>query len=148
MRHARRLATSLMLLVLAGCYTQTQVNRGAPQTAAGREVAVYFGTARELPATGGAGTTVLSGVVQLGGYVSAVHGDTLRIELRSITDAAGTRDVRDGTVVRVVPDARTTINMRELDGRRMAGAAAGVAGVALLVAIVSLAALYVGWSKT
>ena len=146
MRHAHRPVTTLMLLMVAACYTQTQVN--APQTAAGREVAVYFGTTRDLPATRGAGATVLTGVVQLAGYVSGVHGDTLRIEVRSITDAGGARDVRDGTVVRVVPDARTTINMRTLDGRRTAGAAAGVAGGAIIIALALLAALVVGWGKT
>jgi hypothetical protein len=111
------LLTVAVASLLAACHSYRP--QPLPAIAAGRSVRVQFSMPRTLVAARSARSdSVLKLVSTFEGRLVAVSGDTMKISLRRITDAAPDHEAPPGMTVTVVPDPSVAIDVLELDAAK------------------------------
>lgn len=130
-----------VVLLLGACHSYKPI--AAPASAVGQQVRVLFSQPRALTGTRApAPDSTLVAVSALEGRVAAVVGDTLRIAVTRLTDAAGDHPVTTPLLVAVLPAPSVAIDVLAVDKDRSATAAGiGIVAVGYVLTIVLVASI-------
>jgi hypothetical protein len=147
MRSAALRVTVALAVLLAACHSYKPLTLPGPGSVVGKQVRVQFSTPRNVRMVrDGGGDTILVSVGALQGRAVAVSGDTLLVAPALITDGTGEHAAPAALRVGILPDPSIAVDVRDFDDARTAALAGGtvliIYGVAVIVAVAALAAVY------